>query len=311
MHEFKSGDRVAALHEIGKENGSFAEYATAPYWTTFLIPPTMSYEAAATLPMAALTAVVHLYLGMKLPSPYDPISPTESENRIPLLIYGITSAVGAYAAKLARLSGIGPIIGVAGRSGEFARVLADHVVDYRKGEDEIVSNIESFLAKEGLGAKVVNVFDAISEGGSLETIARVVDTNKGVVNTVLPPSLFAREKENFKFPAGVNVLQSAIPEIQTSHKDFGYLWSRYLGRLLADGRLTPHPYEVIPGGLTGILKGLQNLKEGKANAVKYVYRVEETGSAMGMLDQAGGEISDLAQSTIGSHSLGNFPFPPS
>lgn len=311
MQEFKQGDRVAALHEVGKENGSFAEYATAPDWTTFLIPQNMSYEAAATVPMAALTAAVHLYLGMKLPPPYDPISHTEPQNRVPLLIYGITSAVGAFAAKLARLSGIGPIIGVAGRSSEFAHELADHVVDYRKGEDEIVSSIESFFAREDLGTKVVNVFDAISEGGSLEAIARIIDVNKGVVNTVLPPILFAKDKENFKFPAGVKVFQSSIPQIQTSHKDFGYVWSRYLGRLFAEGRLTPHPYEVIPGGLSGILKGLQNLKDGKASAVKYVYRVEETGSAVGMLDETGREVSDLDQSTTASHPMRNFPLPSS
>lgn len=42
--EFRKGDRVAALHEIGTPGGSFAEYALAPENTTIRIPKQLSFE---------------------------------------------------------------------------------------------------------------------------------------------------------------------------------------------------------------------------------------------------------------------------
>ena len=310
VYEFKPGDRVAALHAFGTENGSFAEYAVAPDWTTFHVPHNVSFEEAATIPLSGLTAAIALYVDMQLLAPYTPRKP-DGKN-VPILIYGVTSAVGAFAAKYARLSGLGPIIGVAGRAGDFAKTLVDYVVDYRNGEDALVAAVEKFLAKEGLGSKVPNVFDAISENGSFEATLRLIDPNGGIVSTVLPPQLFARDKENFKYPPGVKAFNSAVPQVHSIHKDFGYLWSRYLGRLLEDGRLKAHPYEVIPGGLNGVLIGLQKLKDGKASAVKYVYRIEDTEDApmlgAASAQETGGQPLG-SQSRQDSHPLEVFPFP--
>ncbi|TGJ84901.1 hypothetical protein E0Z10_g3864 [Xylaria hypoxylon] len=303
VFEFKPGDRVAALHRAGKENGSYAEYSVAPDWTTFHIPQHVTFEEAATVPTAALTAAIALYVDMKLPTPYNTVEPTV-ENKIPILIYGVTSAVGAFAAKLARLSGLHPIIGIAGRSGDYAQTLVDYVVDYRQGEDIIAARVEEILNKEGFGGKASHVFDAISEGGTLETTLRFLDTNGGIVSTVLPPNLFARDKENFKYPPGVTAINSAVPRVHSTHKDFGHLWSRYLGRLLADGRLKPHPFEVVPGGLHGVLTGLQKLRDGKASATKYVYNVEDTGDSP---TTSGILPSERVHSK--SHPLVTFPFP--
>jgi NADPH:quinone reductase len=50
---------------------------------------------------------------------------------------------------------------------------------------------------------------------------------------------------------------------------------RYIARGLAEGFFKPHPHEVIPGGLEGVEKGLRNLAEGKASAVKYVFKIGE------------------------------------
>ncbi|XDG04812.1 hypothetical protein ABKA04_004427 [Annulohypoxylon sp. FPYF3050] len=277
VYEFKPGDRVAAYHEPFAKNGSFGEYAVAPDWMTFHLPANVSFQEGATLPTAAITAAVALYSDMKLPPPFDPIKPSEGGKKVPILIYGVSSAVGAFAAKLARLSGLSPIIGVAGRSCDFGKTLVDHIIDYRKGDDEIVAAVADILTKEGLGTKVPYVLDAISENGSHELTLRFIEPNGGVLRTVLPPQFFAKEGENFKYPDGVDGSNSVGPSVFWTHKDFGYLWFRYFGRLLEDGRLKAHPYEVIPGGLRGVLSGLRKLADGKASAVKYVYNIEDTG----------------------------------
>lgn len=302
VYEFKPGDRVAAMHRAGKENGSYAEYSVAPDWTTFHIPQHVTFEEAATVPTAALTAAIALYVDMKLQAPHDVAVGKKPAPAI--VIYGVTSAVGAFAAKLARLSGLHPIIGIAGRAGDYGRTLADYVVDYRLGDDAVVTRVEEILKKEGLGGKASHVFDAISEGGTLETTLRFLDANGGIVSTVLPPALFARDKENFAYPSGVTAINSALPRVHSTHQDFGYVWSRLLGRLLTDGRLKPHPFEIVPGGLHGVLTGLQKLRDGKASAVKYVYNIEDTNE----LPPTSG-VSSSKQRDSTPHSLANFPFP--
>ncbi|KAI0532035.1 GroES-like protein [Xylaria digitata] len=303
VFEFKPGDRVAALHRAGKENGSYAEYSVAPDWTTFHIPQHVTFQEAATVPTAALTAAIALYADMKLPTPHDAADPA-TRNKIPIVVYGVTSAVGAFAAKLARLSGLYPIIGIAGRAGDYAQTLVDYVVDYRQGEDVVATRVEEALKKEGFSGKASHVFDAISEGGTLETTLRFLDADRGIVSTVLPPSLFAMDKENFKYPPGVMAINSAVPRVHSTHKDFGYLWSRYLGRLLADDRLKPHPFEVVSGGLHGVLTGLQKLKDGKASATKYVYNIEDTDDS-----PLTSGASSSEQPASKPHPLATFPFP--
>jgi NADPH:quinone reductase-like Zn-dependent oxidoreductase len=310
VYEFKTGDRVAALHEFGQPNGAFADYAVAPDRTTFHIPHDVSFEEAVTVPTAALTAAISLHADMGIPAPFEALTSSNgvvaARTNSPLLIYGVSTAVGAFAAKLARLAGVKPIIGVAGRASEFASTVADFVVDYRQGEDALVAAVEALLAKEGLGDKIPLVFDAISEAGSLETTLRFLEPNGGIVSTVLPPILFAREKENFHYPPGVTSINSALPRVHSTHKDWGYIWSHYLGRLMETGRLSGHPHEVIPGGLEGVLVSLQNLRSCKASAVKYVCRIEET--AVGAVPRFVGQTPNKAK-TKGPHPLRNFPFP--
>ncbi|KAH9904725.1 putative alcohol dehydrogenase [Xylariomycetidae sp. FL2044] len=305
VYQFKPGDRVAALHQTGTENGSYAEYAVAPAWTAFHIPATVSFEEASTIPLAALTAALALYADMRLPAPYHVQGSEGSPDRTPLLIYGVASAVGAYAAKLARLSGISPIIVIAGRASGLAETLADYLVDYRAGEDELVAEVERILSQEGQGNQIRYVFDAVSENGSLETTLRLLDPNSGVVSTVLPPKLFAKDGDKFEYPPGVTAVNTAVPKVHSIRKDFGYLWSQYLGRLLEDGRLKGHPYQVIPGGLNGIATGLRKLKNGEASGVKYVYRIEETGNDISSPPRAGVDGGNVS----GTHPLENFPFP--
>lgn len=48
-----------------------------------------------------------------------------------------------------------------------------------------------------------------------------------------------------------------------------------VGEGVGCGWLKGHPFEVIPGGLDGVQRGLEKLKAGEASAVKYVYEVAQ------------------------------------
>ncbi|CAN9215863.1 unnamed protein product [Alternaria alternata] len=270
--EFKPGDRVAAFHEMNTPGGSYAEYAVAWQYTTFHIPETTSFEEAATIPLASMTAALGVFSRLGLPQPFGTISGEGVSERspIPLLVNGGATAVGAYAIKLAQRANIHPIIAVAGRGGDFVEGLIDRskgdaIVDYREGEVKLVESIKKALG----GKKLKHAFDAVSENGSHMTIAKVLEDD-GHVTFVLPYN---------KYEGMAETVKQTFSNVSTSHgdeKDFAYVYFRYMARGLAEGWFKSHPAEVIPGGLEGVQEGLERLRKGKASAVKYVFRIEET-----------------------------------
>lgn len=248
-------------------HGSFAEYAVGWQHTTFHIPQETSFEDAAAIPLAAMTAALGLHERLGFDAPWV----TGSKNgETPLLVYGGASAVGAYAIKLAQRAGIHPIIAVAGRGIPFVESLlskdkGDAVVDYRNGDDAVVSGIRSALN----GKKLAHAFDAVSENGSYTNIVKVLESD-GQLTLVLPG------KEYEGVPETVQRTTTMVGEAHGKDKDFAFVFFRYMARGLAEGWFKPHPVEVVGGGLEGVEEGLRNLKEGKASATKYVFRIGET-----------------------------------
>jgi len=266
VFEFKPGDRVASFHQMMTPGGSYAEYAVGWQHSTFHIPKKVSFEDAATLPLAAMTAALGLYKRLGLPAPWTPATePT------PLVVYGGASAVGAFAIKLAVLSDIHPIIAVAGNGIKYVETLIDRskgdtIVDYRDGDDKVVSGIKDALK----GAKLNYALDAVSEKGSYGNIVQVLESSSGAIAFVLPG------KKYEGIPEGVKQSITSVGESHGPAKDFAHVFFRYFARGLDEGFFKPHPTEVVDGGLEGVSKALQNLKDGKASAVKYVFRIADT-----------------------------------
>jgi NADPH:quinone reductase len=181
--EYKPGDRVGAFHRMLTPGGSYAEYAVAPATTTFHLPENISFEEAATLPLSGMTACLALYQHLKLPLPWDPVVAPKT---LPVLIYGGASAVGAYALQFAKLSGLSPIITVAGNGQDFVRSLnvADHIIDYR--HEDVPLRIKEVLQ----GKPLRHAFDAISHHGTWEHILKAMGPNPTgcQLNMVDPPN---------------------------------------------------------------------------------------------------------------------------
>jgi len=156
-------------------------------------------------------------------------------------------------------------------------------VDYRKGDDAVVSGIEEALEKNGLD-KVEYAIDAVSEKGSYQNICRVLDAH-GRITLVLPGKKYEEIPESVtkSLTACGSVFADVDPEsaegkagVRTGNKEFGFVFYRFFSRGLQQGWFRGHPHEVVPGGLNGVETGLKNLKEGKASAVKYVFRISDT-----------------------------------
>ncbi|KAF9774827.1 fusarubin cluster-oxidoreductase [Fusarium sp. DS 682] len=266
--EFRVGDRVAAMHEGKQPGGSYAEYGVSWAYTTFRLPPNTSFQKGAAVPFAALTAACALYARLNLAVPW---LPAPGSHRVPLVIWGASSAVGSYAVQLAQRSNIHPLICVAGRAQEHVEKLIDRsqgdtVIDYRKGRDEVAKAIKESLN----GAKLEYAFDAVSEMGSYQTICDVLDHESGRITLIIPAQSYS------DIPKTIQKSVTTVASVHEDLKDFGYVFTRYFSKGLEEGWLKAHPQEVRPGGLEGVEKGLKDLKSGEASAVKYVYRISDT-----------------------------------
>lgn len=225
-----------------------------------------------------MTAAIGLNIHLKLPALW--CSATQST---PLIVYGASSAVGAFAIKLANHSNIHPIIAVGGRAESFVRSIIDEskgdvFVDYRNGKEALVAAMKAGLK----GAHCLHAYDAISEHGSSEACSEVLSEG-GSITRVLPGTdMIPGTLKSFITTVSLVNENVVVDDETESTKDwvngvnFGYMCSRLFGQGLMDGWLKPHPYEIVSGGLQGIPEALMNLRNGNASAVKYVFRATDT-----------------------------------
>ncbi|EXJ66232.1 uncharacterized protein A1O5_10848 [Cladophialophora psammophila CBS 110553] len=262
--EFKPGERVAGFHRMATPGGSYAEYAIAPSWTTFHLPTKTSFEEAVTIPLAGLTAVMALYEKLLLPLPWSPAT-----DSIPLIVYGASTAVGAFAIKLAQLSNIHPIIAIAGKGIPFVETLVDKskgdiIIDYRGGAAQTVKSIEAYLTDtEKRVAK--HAMDCVIVEQSAEVLRQVVPSDGHI--TWLFPNTF-----------NVSPIKATTTNVGSAHnqdglgdsRELAFVFSRWFTYALQNGKFSGHPFEIRKGGLGAVEQALRDLKEGKASAVKYV-----------------------------------------
>ena len=117
VKQFQPGDEV--FGEIG--HGGFAEYACAPESRLALKPANLSFEEAAAVPMAALTALQGL-------RDVGQIRPGQK-----VLINGASGGVGTFAVQIAKSFGAEVTAVCSPRNLDQSRSLgADHVIDYTK-----------------------------------------------------------------------------------------------------------------------------------------------------------------------------------
>ena len=227
-----------------------------------------------------MTAAFGLYQRLSLPPPWHPTS-----KPLPLIIYGAATAVGSFAIQMAVQSNIHPLICVAGRGIAHVEKLVDvqkgdTVLDYRKGHENLVQDMKDVIKRAG--GKAEYAFDCVSEHNSFQNISQVLDPKSGQITLILPG------KDYSAIPEGITKSTTYVGHSHSSkewqeqtgtmvgNEDFAYTFFRFFGRGLDKGYFRPHPYEVVPGGLAGIESALRNLKEGKASAIKYVFRLADT-----------------------------------
>ena len=116
----RAGDEVYA-NLLDHGYGGFAEYVSVPAGVMALKPASLSFEEAAAVPMAAVTALQGL-------RHHGELQPTQQ-----VLINGGTGGVGSFAVQLAKAYGAEVTAVTSTRNLELVRSLgADHVLDYTR-----------------------------------------------------------------------------------------------------------------------------------------------------------------------------------
>jgi NADPH:quinone reductase-like Zn-dependent oxidoreductase len=120
VKEFKPGDDV--FGDISAEGwGGFAEYVCVPESALVLKPSNLSFEEAAAVPMASVTALQGFHYAGQ-------IRPGQK-----VLINGASGGVGTFALQLAKAFGAEVTAVCSTRNVDVARSIgADHVIDYTK-----------------------------------------------------------------------------------------------------------------------------------------------------------------------------------
>ncbi|KAF5680000.1 nadph2:quinone reductase [Fusarium heterosporum] len=285
---FHKGDRVAAFHEMMTEHGTFAEYAIAPYYTTFHIPDSISYEEAATIPLAAYTSVCALFQELEIPEPWSPLA--KSTNKRPLLIYGASTATGAFAIKLAAAANVHPIIAVGSQRSAFVKSFLDEskgdtLVDYteHKTEDDLIKAIqEAFKSSGAPEGRCWKAFDSVSEDDTVRTVSKAIagppdaSGHKPRMTNILHKSPIEGVDPS------VEIVDSMVGQVHNKNENdklVGLTWGVAFSRGLREGWLTSHPYTVGKNGLEGLSEGLKGLRNGKTRAQKFLTIMGETPGA--------------------------------
>jgi NADPH:quinone reductase-like Zn-dependent oxidoreductase len=150
---FKAGDQVYG-NLLDHGYGGFAEYVAVPVGVLSSKPANLSFEEAAAVPMAAVTALQGLRR-------HGELQPTQR-----VLINGATGGVGSFAVQLAKAYGPEVTAVTSTRNLDLVRSLgADQVVDYTT-TDFVTSGGRYDLILDTVGNRSVrDLKRALAEGG--------------------------------------------------------------------------------------------------------------------------------------------------
>lgn len=255
--KFAVGDRVfARTPELTM--GALAEFAAIPEGVAAKMPESLTFEKAAAVPLAALTALQALkgVLGV--------------QRGWRLLITGGTGGVGTFAIQLAKNLGAEVITTASSRGADLARRLgADRTLDYEKErlEDEL-SDLDGAFDLIG-GATLRSCFRVVKKGATVVSVGGVPEphTAKDLDGGPAMAAMFAAISVRERFAAWRNGVRYRYYFMHSSGSDL-----EELARMIEAGTLEPIVDRTFPYARTS--DAFAYLEEGHAKG-KVVVKMDE------------------------------------
>lgn len=267
---WSKGDRVVYQGSYFENDGAgFQQYSLIAADFVARIPEKMSYDEAATICVAFAAACMGLFAEAPIGLGLNPHFTWEPHfiGKTTVVIGGSTS-VGQYAIQLLKFLGFSRIIAYASaRHFDYLATLGiTDIID--RGTTPL--NQLSLAVKKLTCDPLLVVFDALgfpeaqeagydmlSEGGQVMTI-----------NFDQRPQKSESDGKIFRDVLGTVHLPA--------QSEFGRRMFRSLGKFMDEGVIKPNHLEVLPHGLSGIVAGLDRLKNNQVSAVKLVAHPQDT-----------------------------------
>lgn len=235
----------------------------------------MSFEDAATLGVGITTVGQGLYQFLKLPPPTSPLSTPKA-----ILINGGSTATGILGIQFAKLSGLTVLTTSSPHNFDYLKSLgADAVFDYHTPAEELAKEIKAHT-----GNNLTLAWDCSPTPESTKlSAAAMSDSQPGIYGALLPVKDEAVKAVNPQVSGGFTMGYTVFGEAFTrggrdypakpQDREFGKAFWDLSRDLLAQGKFKVARTSVNQGGtgLEGVLKGLEDLKNGRVSGTKLVY----------------------------------------
>ncbi|KAI0027304.1 GroES-like protein [Vararia minispora EC-137] len=275
------GDKILYQCAHGHDYFTFQEYTLTFATRVAKIPANVTFDQAATLPLALATAAIGMYEARSEPGAISGgagyTAPWEEGGRgkyagQPIIISGGASSVGQFAIQLAKLSGFDPIITTSSASNtEYCKAAgATHVINYKEMPPDqlpaeirkVISEPFQFIVHASGDANSQKVYwDMLANGGTLVT---TTNPSVGKRNDVADDGTGRRNVSIF---ASIN---------EGPHVGFATRMYAALTGMLEHGELKPNNIELVSNGLAGVPDALERYFAQGVSGVKLVARLSET-----------------------------------
>ncbi|KAF2211281.1 hypothetical protein CERZMDRAFT_85464 [Cercospora zeae-maydis SCOH1-5] len=281
------GSRIATFVHGGNssqhEDGSHGEYAVVKGDLGISPPDNMSSFEAATLGTGVITCGQGLYqsLGLPVPNTHSASTSTSSSSNKDkpfILIYGASTATGTLAIQYAALSNYRVIATASPPNFPLLESLGAEAVFSYKDPDSCIAQIREYT-----NDSLHLALDCISEHDSPRICSESISATSGGKVSYLLPAQHSRPDVQNLYTLGYTVVGEAFEKkgrafaAKPEDLEFARGFCELTEGLLKEGKLVPHPREENVGGkgLEGVLKGLEELRQGRVSGKKLVYAIGE------------------------------------
>ncbi len=239
---FRRGDKVFGLSDIlspGNDQGGLQEYAILSATAATATPPTFTADQVVTLPTNLSTSFHTLFnpsYGFGWPAPWEDKAGFDAAGHT-LVIIAAGTTVGKFAVQLAKMTGIGKIITIAGAGNkdELERMGATHTIDRHGSVEQITKQVHAITGVDG----VKHVHDC--HNMSFELAASLLSANQDTELVALLPE--ERPGELVAKRPRVNAKFTESPSLGQHKAAF---W-KHAPIWLEEGKVLPGAYRVVEG----------------------------------------------------------------
>jgi len=236
---WRPGERVLFMADMAS-GGAFADFIVAPADLLARLPDHMTFEDAAALPCAGITAYHALHRRLRV-----------HKGQV-VLVWGASGGVGGFAVQLARIAGLCVIAAYSGHDRDYVLGLGAHeAVD--RVNDDVAEILRALTDGRGVDAIVNPVgseratldLDLLAYGGGIACMAGLPDLGR------LMPFR--------KAPSIHEVALGPAHDAPADRHDLAVI-GQELAKLVANGNIKPLVSEIV--GFDALPQGLAQLEEG-------------------------------------------------